>query len=78
MEKLNTQRGFVLVRHPAYPNGEPSRLVQESSAVGEYHDAMDKPGSSFLWIGKEHHLNREEVAELIHHLTWWLKSGRLA
>lgn len=42
-----------------------TRLIQESSAVGDY-----------LWVG-DHHLNREEVTELITRMQHWLKTGRL-
>lgn len=38
---------------------------------------MDNPGSSFLWVGNDHHLNREEVTELVSRLLWWLKTGHL-
>jgi hypothetical protein len=78
MEVTKTQRGFQLIDWPSYsekPVAE--RLAQQSSAVGEYADAMDRPGSSFLWIGDKHHLNREEVADLIRHLQAWVKTGTL-
>jgi len=52
-------------------------LIQESSAIGDYEDAFDKPGSSFLWVGRYHHLNRMEVAELIERMQHWLDTGRL-
>lgn len=25
--------------------------IQQSSAIGDYQDSLDRPGSSFLWIG---------------------------
>lgn len=70
--------GFAVVTHPNYrsPNKD-TRLIQESSAVGDYPDSMDNPGSSFLWVGNDHHLNREEVTELVSRLLWWLKTGHL-
>lgn len=71
-----TARGFPWIEHPAYvPPHDPKRLVSASSAVGDYEDAYDRPGSSFLWIGEHHHLNREQVAELVEHLTAWLETG---
>lgn len=78
----NTCRGFDLVTHPVYPPGNPCnashKLVQQSSIIGDYYDdALEKPGSSALWIGDSHHLNREEVAELVEYLTRWLDTGRL-
>lgn len=71
-------RGFNWLIHPKYLNGLPRKLVHESSAVGDYEDALDVPGSSFLWIGEDHHLNREEVSELVHYLRVWLNKKRLS
>ena len=74
-----TDRGFRLVEHRKYASAPAvdTRLIQESSAIGDYDDAMDNPGSSYLWIGDNHHLNREEIADLIGHLQYWLDNGRL-
>lgn len=78
MKIEETGRGFCLLTHTTYPPGIiETRLVQESSAIGNYEDAYSKPGSSFLWIGREHHLNREEVAELVGYLRTWLSQGRM-
>lgn len=66
------------VAHPDYPNNMPqTRVVQQSSAIGDYEDSFDKPGSSYLWLGEKHHLNREEVAQVVEHLRHWLKTGWL-
>jgi len=79
MKAEKTERGFVVVTHAKYPpDGTETRLAQESSIVGDYDYAFDRPGSSALWIGENHHLNREEVAELILRLNHWLSKGRLA
>lgn len=79
MKAEKTVRGFVVVTNAKYPpDGTETRLIQESSIVGYYDDAYDRPGSSALWIGEHHHLNREEVAELILWLDHWLNNGRLA
>lgn len=79
MKVTATEKGFRVLSHLPYSeeSDEEIRLVQESSAVGNYDDSMDRPGSSFLWIGKDHHLNREEVAELIEHMRQWLDTGQL-
>lgn len=78
MKYKKTDRGFGAVTHPSYANEpEEVRLVQESSAVGDYVDSLDRPGSSFLWVGRDHHLNREEAAELVTYLNSWLATGRL-
>jgi hypothetical protein len=79
MEAILTGRGFRAVVHEKYQNtpGEFTRLVQESSAIGDYEDSYEKPGSSYLWVGNDHHLNREEIAELIERMQYWLENGRL-
>lgn len=74
----STNRGFRIIQHPTRANEpEMTRLIQESSAIGDYEDSWDNPGSSYLWIGDDHHLNREEVAELIGNMQHWLDTGRL-
>lgn len=79
MKIQQTERGFTVVvskRYREFP-GEHTRLVQESSAIGNYDDAVARPGSSFLWIGYDHHLDREEVAEMIAIMQRWLDTGTL-
>jgi len=65
MKGIRTQRGFVGVWETAYLDDGNDRLIAESSAIGDNEDSLEKPGSSFLWVGADHHLNREQVAELI-------------
>lgn len=77
MKVEQSDRGFRYVYYPSYTEGNPIRLVQESSAIGNYEDSFDRPGSSFLWIGSSHHLDREEVRELVDIMQSWLKTGRL-
>lgn len=76
MKETITERGFRLVTHKYNLGGE-GRLVQESSAIGHYDDSYAKPGSSYLWLGEEHHLDRTEVAMLRDYLDHWLTNGRL-
>lgn len=78
MRVIKAGRGFRQVRHKTYPGGTDGALVQESSAVGEYVDSLEKPGSSYLWVGTSFHLDREEVGQLIKFLSRWLKTGRLS
>ena len=80
MRSEKMPRGFVTVFEEKYQNecGKYTRLIQESSAIGDYDDSMSKPGSSFLWVGQDHHLNREQVRELIQRMEHWLSTGRLA
>ena len=78
MKFLKNGRGFRRVEMLSCEN-EPrmERLVQESSAIGDYEHSMDVPGSSFLWIGEHHHLDREQVLMLIKVLEFWLAHKRL-
>ena len=58
-------------------------VVQQSSAVGEYEDSFDRPGSSYLGVRFKDpdakiqmaHLSREEVAGLVTRCEAWLGSG---
>jgi len=77
MKIYQDERGFRSIYHKPYPKGPKARIVKESSAVGEYADAVTHPGSSFLWLGNDFHLNREEVATLIVILKLWLEEKRL-
>lgn len=79
MQVTHSERGFEIVEHPVYPpTGRTARLLQASSAIGEaYEDGFDNPGSSFLWVSDQHHLNREEVREMMAHCQAWLASGSL-
>ena len=81
--KLDTTGwGFEVLLHEVYPTSATlddthTRLVQQSSVIRDYDDAFDRPGSSCLWIGEDHHLDREEVAQLVAHLQAWLTTGSL-
>lgn len=73
-----SDRGFRFLTHPTYLDDKvTSRLASESSAVGDHPDAVERPGSSFLWVGQDHHLSREEVAKLVAAMQHWLETGRL-
>jgi hypothetical protein len=76
MRTIQTERGFIMVECRTN-SGDYRRLVQESSAIGPYDDAIDNPGSSYLWVGEDHHLNREDVRELIRQLQHWFDNKRL-
>ena len=55
MISRKTVRGFVVVESLRY-DIDPSftRLIQESSAIGDYDDAMEKPGSGSRREGDHH------------------------
>lgn len=79
MKTNESNEGFRSVEHDTYlqkPH-DSRRVVAESSAMGDYDDAFDSPGSSFLWFGTNHHFNREEVTELIERMQHWLDHKRL-
>lgn len=48
-EYRKTERGFAQVEFKDANGYECS--LQQSSAIGDYDDAMDNPGSSFVWLG---------------------------
>jgi hypothetical protein len=79
MEVIKSERGFEWIRHPKYVAAPvlTDRLVSQSSAIGDYKDAWNRPGSSFLWVGDNQHLSRDEVRELIGHLQSWVDTGSL-
>lgn len=72
-----TGRGFEELEHPSYKTGELERLAMQASAIGDYEDSFDRPGSSYLWIGEHHRLNREESQEFGERLIAWAKTGSL-
>lgn len=79
MKAFKTERGFIRVNHERYAS-EPTEeavLIAESSAIGGYDDSMELPGSSYLWIGEAHHLDREGVADMIRRMQHWLDHKRL-
>jgi hypothetical protein len=80
MQIEKSDRGFKNITHPIYADdkGNVSRIITESSAINfDYEDGLDIPGSSYLWFGEEHHLNREEVTVLRDALNNWLEHKRL-
>ena len=78
MITTETDRGYRIVFWQTFAGVVTNaRLIQESSAIGDYEDSMDNPGSSYLWVGEVHHLNREEVSTLIAFMQHWLDHGRL-
>lgn len=73
-----SERGFERVDAESYANDPKMlRLVGQSSAIGDYEDSYDRPGTSYLWIGEHHHLNREQVGEYVALLQNWLQTGSL-
>jgi len=70
MKTVVSHRGFNFIKR-----GE-ERIVSESSAIGDYEDSFDLPGSSYLWVG-DNQLDREEVGRLCNALTHWLEHKRL-
>ncbi len=79
MQYITTDRGFRQVLHPEYASreGKATPVVAESCVIGEYDDSMTRPGSSYLLVRSCHHLNRQEVAELVAAMQHWLDTRRL-
>ncbi len=70
-----TDRGFERIDFGDW-NDKPCSLQQSSAILDHYPDAFDRPGSSAVWLGRDDgraHLSREQVAELVRHLTAWLE-----
>ena len=58
--------------------------IQQSSVIGDYPEAFNKPGSSYLWLGPDWsrqatrmHLRREQVKELVQRMQAWLDTGSI-
>ena len=51
MKLFKTERGFEIVTFRD-AHGEECSL-QCSSAIGNYPDAMEQPGTSFVWLGRD-------------------------
>lgn len=78
MKLTTTERGFERIEHPIHKaHRVDSRLIQQSSAVGHYPDSLLRPGTSFVWVGDKHHLNREQALELAYRLIAWAETGSL-
>ena len=77
MISQKNDRGFIHIKHETYPEHQTSSLIAESSKIGDYEDSFECPGSSYLWIGDNYHLNREEVLSLAECLLYWLDHKRL-
>lgn len=84
MKIQETGRGFQMLVCPAKVMGTDQtvdvRLVQQSSAIDNHKNSDQEPGSSYLWIGSGdsdhwHHLDREQVSELINYLHRWYVTG---
>jgi hypothetical protein len=73
-----SERGFAFVMHEAFESQQPTRLISESSHIGDYPDSAARPGSSGLWVGNDHRLDRQQVQELVDRMQHWLATGRLA
>ena len=82
MKPTRTSRGFEMIVFRDANGNECS--LQQSSAVGDYPDAINRPGTSFIWLGRDGdlgnnrmHLSWELVSELLPHMKSWLDTGSL-
>jgi hypothetical protein len=79
MQIQHTDRGFEFIECRGL-------RLQQSSAIRNYEDAYEKPGSSCLWYDDDH-LDREQVRahidldqmidEFKPHAEVWLRTGSL-
>lgn len=71
-------RGFNYLAHPTYlgPSKGDVIIAKESSACDGASQHDDIPGSGRLWLG-HHHLNADEVKDLMRYLNAWLVTGHL-
>jgi hypothetical protein len=72
-----TARGCEVLEHPAARSGMPTRLGQQSSAMGDAAEAWERPGSRYLWMGKDQQRTRDDVQERITALQRWCATGSL-
>lgn len=73
-----TEHGFEIVNFDD-ANGQ-SCSLQQSSAIGDSSDAVERPGMSFVWLGRDElrmHLNPEQVSGLIARLERWVATGSI-
>ncbi len=74
------RQGFPSLCHEVYgpEKQDDTRLLTQSTMIGDhYHDGFMRPGTSYLWVGRHWHLNREEVAEMVKYMQNWLETGDL-
>lgn len=71
LNQSRNKRGFTVIS-----NNADEQIIKESSAVGDYKDSYDNPGSSYLWVSDQQ-VDRKEAKQLIKHLKHWLKNKTL-
>ncbi|MCI0557873.1 MAG: hypothetical protein MN733_05210 [Nitrososphaera sp.] len=85
MEVQYTNRNFE------YVTSDTGFELQQSSAIGDYDDAFDRPGSSYLWYGPKgdrEQFAREDIKAMLErgeiesslapHARVWLTTGSLS
>ena len=76
-----TPRGFEIIKFKDRYGKHCS--LQLSSAIGDYDDSLERPGSSYVWLGCDDteannarmHLSREDAIELAQRLENWAETG---
>jgi len=80
-EVLKSNSGFPVIKFKDYYESDCSLEMSTIILTVEDEDRLKNPGTSAVWLGKdtEHmHLNRTQVAALIHVLQNWLRTGKFA
>ena len=72
----HTPRGFEVIYFDDH-NNQACRL-QQSSATGNREEDIERPGTSFVWLGAADysmHLNRQQAAAIAKLLSRWVATG---
>ena len=77
MNKFVTDLGLQRIMHRVHAGIEQTVVVGQSVASRPDPDVLTQPGSSYLWLSGGHHLDRQEVRELMRYLSHWVNTGRL-
>ena len=77
MELKESPGGWRYIEHELHDGKTIQRLLAESSTVGHDDDSLDNPGSSYLLIANEFHLNRAQARFLAITIFDWLINKRL-
>ena len=70
MKVEHTHHGLELISHPEYPPDP--EYSPYSVAVSMLVQTSSRAYPASLWFGKNHHLSRDEVIDLIAHLQSWV------
>lgn len=79
MKVTMTPRGYQSIQFADQAGNR--GIAEQSSAIDYGNPTWDKPGSSYLLIGRQDaplQLSVDQVGELVEYLQTWLEEGKLA